>query len=111
MAKPVAHTKSAPLAVNGGLWLERNGCKFLGSTRIDLLESIQRAGSITAAAKEIGLSYKTAWDAVDSMNNLAERPLLIRAPGGPHGGGSYLTEHGREVVRLYRLMESGYRAS
>jgi len=43
------------------------------------------------------------------MNNLAEKPLLIRAPGGQHGGGSYLTEHGRQVVRLYRLMEQGYR--
>jgi molybdate transport system regulatory protein len=55
------------------------------------------------------LSYKAAWDSVEAMNNLAEHPLLIRTTGGTHGGGSHLTEHGRELVRLYRLLESGYR--
>jgi molybdate transport system regulatory protein len=54
------------------------------------------------------LSYKAAWDSVDAMNNLAERPLLVRSTGGSKGGGSQLTEHGRELVRLYRLLESGY---
>jgi molybdate transport system regulatory protein len=42
------------------------------------------------------------------MNNLAEQPLLTRAPGGRHGGGSRLTAHGHEIVQLYRLLESGY---
>jgi molybdate transport system regulatory protein len=42
------------------------------------------------------------------MNNLADKPLLIRSTGGQHGGGSHLTEHGRTLVRLYRLLESGY---
>ena len=66
-------------------------------------------GSITRAAKDVGLSYKAAWDAVDAMNNVAAKPLLIRATGGHHGGGSYLTEHGRQLVCLYRMLESGYR--
>jgi molybdate transport system regulatory protein len=43
------------------------------------------------------------------MNNLAEKPLLVRTTGGEHGGGSRLTDHGREIVRLYRLLESGQR--
>jgi molybdate transport system regulatory protein len=100
--------KSAALAIHGGLWLERKGQKFVGAGRIALLESIDRMGSITHAAKDVGLSYKAAWDAVDAMNNLADKPLLIRATGGQHGGGSHLTEHGRTLVRLYRLLESGY---
>jgi molybdate transport system regulatory protein len=108
VSKSVAKANPGELAIHGGLWFDRKGHKFLGGTRIDLLESIHRVGSITRAAKETGLSYKAAWDAVDAMNNLAEKPLLIRAPGGPQGGGSYLTDYGREVVRLYRLMESGY---
>jgi molybdate transport system regulatory protein len=45
---------------------------------------------------------------VDAMNNLAEQPLLVRTTGGIHGGGSQLTEHGRELVHLYRLLETGY---
>src|SRR5579862_7461308 len=96
------------LAVEGGLWLGRKGRDFLGARRIELLESIERTGSITRAAKQVGLSYKAAWDALDAMSNLADRPLLVRTTGGRHGGGTQLTERGRELVRLYRLMESGY---
>ena len=108
-SKPKAGAPSAPpFRVTGGLWLDRKGKSFLGGYRIELLESIDRVGSITRAAKEVGLSYKAAWDAIDAMNNLAEEPLLIRAIGGQHGGGSSLTQHGRDVVRLYRMMESGY---
>src|SRR5579862_7808065 len=97
------------LAVEGGLWLGRKGRDFLGARRIALLESIHRTGSITRAAKQVGLSYKAAWDTLEAMNNLADRPLLIRSVGGRQGGGSRLTEHAQELVRLYRLMESGYR--
>jgi molybdate transport system regulatory protein len=96
------------LTVGGNLELSRRGLRFLGSERIDLLEAIDRMGSISQAAKRVDLSYKAAWDAVDAINNLAEKPVLIRASGGHHGGGSYLTQHGREIVRLYRLLESGY---
>src|SRR5579872_524589 len=97
------------LAVEGGLWLGRKGHDFLSVRRIELLESIERTGSITRAAKQVGLSYKAAWDAIEAMSNLADRPLLVRTTGGRHGGGTRLTERGRELVRLYRLMESGYR--
>jgi len=100
--------KLSTLELGGNLELSRRGHKYLGGSRIRLLEAIERTGSISQAAREVSLSYKAAWDAVDAMNNLAERPLLVRTPGGAHGGGSHLTEHGREIVRLYRLMESGY---
>lgn len=99
---------SRTLAVSGGLWLDRKGRSFLGGNRIELLESIDKHGSITQAAKAVGLSYKGAWDAVDAMNNMAERPLVLRATGGKHGGGSHLTDHGRQVIHLYRQLESGH---
>src|ERR1700692_3429775 len=102
----MTRTKPAALAIHGGLWLDRKGKKCAGASRIALLESIDRMGSITAAAKDVGLSYKAAWDAVDAMHNVADKPLLIRATGGQHGGGSYLTEHGHRLVRLYRLLDS-----
>ena len=105
---PASRSRSGSLELGGSLELSRRGHKYLGGNRIRLLEAIERLGSITQAAKDVNLSYKAAWDAVDAMNNLAEQPLLIRAPGGQHGGGSHLTEHGRQVVRLYRLLESGY---
>jgi molybdate transport system regulatory protein len=78
---------------------------FLGGDRIGLLEAIDRFGSITKAAREVGVCYKTAWDAVDAMNNAAERPLVDRAAGGHGGGGTVLTDGGRETVRLYRVLQ------
>ncbi|MGH8256585.1 MAG: TOBE domain-containing protein [Steroidobacteraceae bacterium] len=105
---PTARNKPKTLQIGGSLELSHRGHKYLGGNRIRLLEAIDRLGSISQAAPDVGLSYKAAWDAVDAMNNLAEQPLLIRAPGGKHGGGSRLTPHGREIVRLYRLLESGY---
>src|SRR5208282_6662 len=77
---------SRVLEIGGSLELSRRGRKFVGRDRIDLLEAIGRLGSISRAAKEVNLSYKTAWEAVDLMNNLAQKPLLIRAIGGQHGG-------------------------
>jgi molybdate transport system regulatory protein len=109
MKPEMTSDRSRTLRLNGHLWLDRKGRSFLGGYRIDLLESIDRMGTLTHAAKAVGLSYKAAWDAVDTMNNLAERPLVIRAAGGQNGGGSYLTDHGRQSVRLYRLLEVGYR--
>ena len=81
---------------------------FLGDTRIRLLEAIDRHGSITRAAKEVPLSYKAAWDAIDAMNNLAAQPLVVRTTGGRHGGGTLLTEQGRKTIALYRALEAQY---
>jgi molybdate transport system regulatory protein len=105
----LTRAKTSSLRLEGNLQLSRRGRKYLGGDRIDLLEAIERLGSISQAARHLEVSYKAAWDAADAMNNLAEKPLLVRATGGQHGGGSHLTEHGREVVRLYRLLESGHR--
>lgn len=81
---------------------------FLGDTRIRLLEAIDQYGSISQAAKHVPLSYKAAWDAVDTMNNLADQPLVARSTGGKHGGGSILTDHGRKVIGLFRAVEAEY---
>ena len=78
---------------------------FVGGDRIGLLEGIDRCGSISGAAREVGISYKTAWDAVDAMNNAAETPLVRRAAGGVGGGGTMLTAEGKETVRLYRVLQ------
>jgi len=78
---------------------------LVGEDRIGLLEAIDRCGSISGAARAVGISYKTAWDAVDAMNNAAEKPLVRRAVGGVGGGGTMLTEDGKETVRLYRVLQ------
>src|SRR3546814_6569187 len=71
-----------------------------------LLAAIGQEGSITAAAKKIGLSYKAAWDAVDTMNNLAGEPLVRRTTGGQRGGGASLTSRAQELIRVYSLLHA-----
>jgi molybdate transport system regulatory protein len=93
------------VSVAATLSLRRADKAFLGGGRIGLLEAIDRFGSITRAAREVGVSYKTAWDAVDAMNNAAERPLVERAAGGLGGGGTVLTDEGKKAVRLYRVLQ------
>jgi molybdate transport system regulatory protein len=104
----VTARKKMPMAVGGGLWFDRKGRRFLGEKRIALLERIDEVGSITGAAKAVGLSYKGAWDAVDAINNMAEESVVSRSTGGQHGGGSRLTDYGRGLVRLYRQLETGH---
>jgi len=74
--------------------------------RIALLQHIAEQGSITRAAKSAGLSYKAAWDAIDELNNLAQKPLVERAVGGKGGGGARLSSEGERVLRLYQKLQA-----
>ena len=73
--------------------------------RIALLQHIAEQGSITRAAKSAGLSYKAAWDAIDELNNLAQKPLVERSVGGRGGGGAKLSVEGERVLRLYQRLQ------
>lgn len=66
------------LELDGTIWLRAGDNNWGGHGRIALLDAIGQTGSITAAAKAVGLSYKAAWDAIDTMNNLAGEPLVVR---------------------------------
>lgn len=74
--------------------------------RIALLQHIAEQGSITRAAKSAGLSYKAAWDAIDELNNLAQKPLVERSVGGKGGGGAKLSAEGERVLRLYQKLQA-----
>ncbi len=93
-----------PVGVAGTVTLCKSDQEFLGDDRIRLLEMIDEHGSITKAAKAVGISYKTAWDTMDAINNLSEKPLFVRMAGGKSGGGTRLTEDGREFIRKYRII-------
>ena len=77
-----------------------------GLDRIELLASIGDTGSISAAARAVGMSYKGAWDAIDAMNNLSDEPLVIRAAGGKRGGGTQLTVRGQRLVEVFRAVDA-----
>ena len=95
--------------LNGALWLHKAEQKFLGGDRIALLEKIDELGSITKAAKAIGISYKNAWDLVNMINNLADRPLVERLTGGKGGGGTTVTAYGKEVIRQFSVLQEEHR--
>jgi len=77
----------------------------VGAERIALLEAIAAAGSISAAAKSVGLSYKGAWDAVQALNNLFEQPLVLTRAGGRHGGSADVTEEGTALISAFHAVE------
>jgi len=97
------------IELDGSLWFHRSERKFLGGDRIHLLEQIDELGSITKAAKAVGISYKTAWDTINMINNLAERPLVDRLTGGKGGGGTSLTAEGKKVIEQFKTIQEEHR--
>lgn len=97
------------MKLEGRLWIASSGDPLAGPGRIDLLAAIAACGSISQAAKSLGISYKAAWDAVDAMNNLAGSALVERNTGGKGGGGTRLTARGERLVHTFRRIEAEHR--
>ncbi|MFH1057051.1 MAG: LysR family transcriptional regulator [Pseudomonadota bacterium] len=94
------------LVLKGRLWLEKNDKTFLSWGRVVLLERIDREGSLSAAARSMGMSYSHAWNLVEEMNCTAGEPLVAKQTGGSGGGGAVLTEAGRQAVaRFWGLVD------
>ena len=85
------------------LWM--GGRKF-GPGKVELLERIGALGSISAAGREMGMSYKRAWSLVEEMNAMFAKPLVLPARGGAGGGGAQLTDEGARAVALFRALEA-----
>ncbi len=78
----------------------------IGPGKAALLEAIGRAGSISAAAREMRMSYRRAWGLVDRMNADFVAPLVVKTAGGRGGGGAALSDLGREVLARYHAIEA-----
>jgi len=77
----------------------------MGPGKAALLEAIDRTGSISAAARDLEMSYRRAWLLVDTMNQCFRQPLVSTETGGQKGGGAHVTEFGHDVLRRYLEME------
>lgn len=77
----------------------------IGPGKIELLEAIQREGSISAAGRAMDMSYRRAWDLVDETAKIFGRPVVASQAGGRHGGGAKLTAFGEELIARYRAIE------
>ena len=87
------------------LTLSQQGKMFANPRRISLLKAIAYTGSISQGAKQAGLSYKAAYDAVKEMNRQSDHALIESEKGGKGGGGASLTTHGRRLVQMYELLD------
>ncbi len=78
----------------------------IGPGKIALLEHIGTSGSLSEAARTLGMSYRRAWQLLDSLNRCLKEPVTRAQKGGQHGGGSSLTDFGRQLIRVYRAFDA-----
>lgn len=83
----------------------------MGPGKADLLRAIEETGSISAAARQMEMSYRRAWLLVDTMNQAFKSPVVVTLTGGKAGGGAAVTEFGKEVLQRYSAMEAKASAS
>ncbi len=93
------------MQLRSNLWFTDQADGYFGKGRIELLEKIHKTGSISKAAKEMKMSYKAAWDAINDMNKLSEEPIVKRETGGKGGGGTVLTPKGLEYIKIYKKLD------
>jgi molybdate transport system regulatory protein len=92
---------------NPSLWIRldlANG-HHIGPGKIALLEAIRDQGSITAAARHLGMSYRRAWLMVENINDALSKPAVASLQGGSHGGDTVLTDVGEQVIQIYHSVE------
>jgi molybdate transport system regulatory protein len=99
-------SRHARLELKGSLWISVGDQSLGGHGRVALLRAVAEQGSITQAAKAFGMSYKAAWDAIDTMNALAGAPLVERSTGGRGGGSTRLTDRGRRLIERYAELDA-----
>lgn len=93
------------LKADGRFWLTLEGRNFLGRGRVELLQRIRETGSISRAAKDMKMSYKAAWDAVNAMNAAWQAPLVESGPSG-----SRLTEEAEKLIATFQIAEARHAA-
>ncbi|MBK9130427.1 MAG: TOBE domain-containing protein [Gammaproteobacteria bacterium] len=101
----MASKKSVKGQLKGDVFLLTGNKQSFASTQIELLKAIHDCGSISKAAKAIGISYKTAWDRIDAMNNMSSQPLVTRSAGGAHGGGTVVTALGQRILEGFQSLQ------
>ncbi len=87
--------------IKSRIWIESNNKVLLGEGRVNLLRAIGETGSLSKAAKSLDLSYKKAWQLLDSVNKSAKKPVTINSIGGKGGGGAELTEYGKSLIMVF----------
>lgn len=99
------NTRRSPAQLKLQTRLMLNDEIAFGPGKADLLDAIAASGSISAAGKQMGMSYRRAWLLVDTMNRCFAQPLVETITGGSHGGGARLTDEGVKILHSYRQLQ------
>ena len=87
--------------IKSRIWIESENNVLLGEGRVHLLKAIKETGSLSKAAKSLNISYKKAWQLLDSVNKSAKKPVTINSIGGKGGGGAELTKYGISLINAF----------
>ena len=87
--------------IKSRIWIETEDGVYLGEGRVRLLKAIDQTGSLSKAANVLSMSYKKAWNLLNSMNKTAKEPLVITTTGGKGGGGAHLTDYGNKAIQAF----------
>ncbi|MCF7560172.1 LysR family transcriptional regulator [Sabulilitoribacter multivorans] len=87
--------------IKSRIWIESDKHVLLGEGRVQLLKAIDKTGSLSKAAKALNISYKKAWNLLDSVNKSAKKPVTINSIGGKGGGGAELTDYGKSLILAF----------
>lgn len=93
------------MKIYGRFWIKKDSKNYLGLGKVELLRGIVESGSISSSAKSMRMSYKAAWDSIDSMNNLSSTPLVSSSTGGRGGGGTKVTNQGILAIEAFDELE------
>jgi molybdate transport system regulatory protein len=96
------------IKIKGRLWTESGKGSVIGVGRLQLLQLIHETGSITTAAKEMGMSYRQAWSQIEILNSNYSHAVVERKTGGAKGGGTLLTKRGIELLTAFEGLEKDF---
>ncbi len=103
-------TSNKRFVVNGSLWIESSGERFFGPGPVELLERIEKTGSINQAAGQMKMSYKKAWEIISALNTNTGHPYVVTQTGGTSGGGSTITPEAKSMIARYRKLRERFEA-
>ena len=96
------------MKVKGNIWVEGKKGAFIGIGRMRLLEKIKEHGSIRVAARSMKMSYRQAWELINSMNRQSSKPIVETATGGVGGGGTLVTKEGEKAIKYYKELRERF---
>ena len=93
--------KSEDITIEARFWLKKGEDRYLASGKIELMKAIKATGSISAASRKMGISYKKAWNLVDRLNSFSQEEAVTTEKGGKGGGGARLSSYGEYLLAFY----------